>query len=40
MSYLDNIINTDGWGNEKNSKIFDMEKHNLEKFGLKDKTTQ
>jgi hypothetical protein len=33
MSYLDKIIETDGWGDKKNSKIFEMMKHNQEKFG-------
>jgi hypothetical protein len=28
MSYLDRIIDTDGWGDKKNSKIFEMMKHN------------
>ena len=37
MSYLDNIINTDGWGDKKNSKIFELMKHNQEKFGYKNK---
>ena len=35
MSYLDNIIETDGWGDKKNSKIFEMYKHNVDKFGNK-----
>lgn len=28
MSYLDKIIDTDGWGDKKNGKIFEMMKHN------------
>jgi len=36
MSYLDKIIDTDGWGDKKNSKIFELMKHNQEKFGYRD----
>ena len=35
MSYLDKIIDTDGWGDKKNSKIFELMKHNQEKFGYR-----